>query len=121
MPYKDENTRKLKHAEYSRNYYEKNRSKVIASSKSSRATGKAKWDAFKRTLKCAQCGFDHPAALDFHHVNPAKKENIVSALVSSGKFAAAMKEVSKCIVLCANHHRVLHYEELKPTSNQICR
>ena len=114
MPYKDANVKKAKHAEYSRNYYKKNKGKVLASSKSSRATGKAKWNAFKSTLKCEVCGFSHIAALDFHHVDPSQKENIVSALVSSGKFAAAMKEVDKCIVLCANHHRIHHYEEKNP-------
>ena len=113
MPYKDPEVRKKKHAEYSREYYLINKEKVIARSRVTRAIGKARWDTFKRTLKCTQCGFNHPAALDFHHVNPSEKENIVSHLVSQGSFAAAMEEVQKCIVLCANCHRVHHAEELK--------
>jgi hypothetical protein len=105
--------RKEKHAEYSREYYLANKEKVMARSKVTRAIGKARWDTFKRTLKCTKCGFSHPAALDFHHVDPSEKENIVSKLVSNGCFAAAMEEVQKCIVLCANCHRVHHAEELK--------
>ena len=111
MPYKDESVRKKKQQEYSRKYYAANKEKVLASSKVSREVGKARWDVFKRTLKCTKCGFNHPAALDFHHRNPVEKENIVSKLASDGCYAAAMEEVQKCIVLCANCHRVHHYEE----------
>jgi hypothetical protein len=111
MPYKDPEQRKAYHKEQGRKYYLANKEKVMARSKVTRAIGKARWDTFKRTLKCAKCGFNHPAALDFHHTNPAEKENIVSNLVSNGCFAAAMEEVQKCIVLCANCHRVHHAEE----------
>jgi hypothetical protein len=124
MPYKDPEQRKAYHKEQSRKYYLANKNKIIATSKINRAVGKARWDTFKRTLKCTQCGFDHPAALDFHHTNPSEKENLVSKLVSSGCFAAAMEEVQKCIVLCANCHRIHHYEEnsvkIQPlTTNQL--
>jgi hypothetical protein len=113
MPYKDASVRKAYHKQRSREYYLANKEKVIARSKVTRSIGKARWDTFKRTLKCTKCGFDHPAALDFHHVDPSEKENIVSKLVSNGCFAAAMEEVQKCIVLCSNCHRVHHAEELK--------
>jgi protein-arginine kinase activator protein McsA len=111
MPYKDPEVRKAYHKEQGRKHYLANKEKIIARSKVTRAIGKARWDIFKRTLKCTQCGFNHPAALDFHHVNPSEKENIVSNLVSQGSFAAAMEESQKCIVLCANCHRVHHAEE----------
>ena len=124
MPYKDLEVRKAKHAEYSATYYAKNKDKVKALTKINRAVGKAKWDAFKSTLKCTKCGFNHPAALDFHHTDPSKKENLVSKLASNGCFAAAMEEVQKCIVLCANCHRIHHYREntvkIQPlTTNQL--
>jgi hypothetical protein len=124
MPYKDLEVRKAKHAEYSAAYYAKNKEKVKALSKTNRAVGKARWDAFKSTLKCAKCGFNHPAALDFHHEDPSQKENLVSTLSKNGCFAAAMEEVQKCIVLCANCHRIHHYEEntvkIQPlTTNQL--
>ena len=113
MPYKDPETRKAYHKQRSRAYYLKNKEKVKAGVKVNKTIGKAKWDSFKRTLKCAKCNFSHIAALDFHHIDPTKKESIVSNLVSSGCFAAAMEEVQKCIVLCANCHRIHHYEEKK--------
>jgi hypothetical protein len=115
MPYKDPEKRKAYHKEQGRKYYLANKEKVMARSKVTRAIGRARWDTFKRTLKCTKCGFSHPAALDFHHTNPAEKENIVSNLVSNGCFAAAMEEVQKCVVLCANCHRIHHYEEKSVT------
>ena len=111
MPYKDLEKRKAYHKEQSRKYYLANKDKVMVLSKANRAIGKARWDAFKRTLKCTKCEQNHPAALDFHHVDPSEKENLVSKLVSQGCFAAAMEEVQKCVVLCANCHRIHHYEE----------
>ena len=124
MPYKDPKVKKAKHAEYSATYYLKNKDKVRAAVKIRRAVEKDRWNTFKRTLKCTNCNFSHPAALDFHHTDPSKKENIVSNLISEGRFSAAMEEVQKCIVLCANCHRVHHYEEnsvkIQPlTTNQL--
>jgi heterodisulfide reductase subunit B len=113
MPYKDPKVRKKKHAEYSATYYSKNKDKHKALSKAYRAMAKEKWVVFKNTLSCTQCGFSHSAALDFHHTDPDKKENIISKLVSEGRFSAAMEELQKCIVLCANCHRVHHYKEKK--------
>jgi len=111
MPYKDPEKRKAYHKEQGHKYYLANKEKVLAGVKINRAIGKARWDTFKRTLKCTKCEQNHPAALDFHHTNPSEKENLVSKLVSNGCFAAAMEEVQKCIVLCANCHRIHHYEE----------
>ncbi len=56
---------------------------------------------------CVVCGEDFPGCLDFHHTDPGKKEFGVSRILhhSSG---SVMKEVSKCVVLCANCHRKLH-------------
>jgi predicted HNH restriction endonuclease len=113
MPYKDPVVRKAYHKTRSRKYYLENKDKVLAAVKIQRAIGKATWDTFKRTLKCTKCKQNHPATLDFHHIDPSEKENLVSKLVSNGCFAAAMKEVKKCIVLCANCHRIVHYEEKK--------
>jgi hypothetical protein len=53
------------------------------------------------------------AALDFHHTKAEDKDGIVSELVRSGKFKKAKAEAEKCIVLCANCHRIHHYEEKK--------
>lgn len=61
-------------------------------------------------LKCERCGFDkHFAALEFHHENPSEKEYQVSALFTSNRNKEVLlKELSKCIILCSNCHRIEH-------------
>jgi len=113
MPYKDVNVRKAKHAEYSREHYLGNYAERRKALNDRRKKLKKEWDTFKCTLKCTKCGFDHQAALDFHHEDPTKKEHSVNRLVSDGRFKKAYEEIKKCIVLCANCHRIHHYEEKK--------
>lgn len=62
----------------------------------------------RRGGKCVCCGYDeHPAALDFHHEDPASKEfNIAAGLRRS--MEALEREADKCILLCANCHRIEH-------------
>lgn len=112
MPYKDPNDprKKLAARRNSKKYYEKNRQAVIRRTKQSRVKSRKMWDTFKRRLSCVQCGQNHPATLDFHHVD---RENYrsVNRLLSGGMYAAAMEEIQKCVVLCANCHRIHHYEE----------
>jgi len=111
MPYKDESIKKQKHKEYSRKHYLENQVEIRQKTKDIKAKEKAKWYAFKRTLKCALCGFSHIAAMDFHHEDPTTKEGNVHEFVSNGQFAKAYEEIKKCIVLCANCHRIHHYED----------
>ena len=61
-------------------------------------------------LKCLKCGFDHPAALDFHHIDPSEKEFNISFSKSAYKSnkEGLLKEIEKCIVLCSNCHRIEH-------------
>ena len=71
----------------------------------------AKWYAYKATIKCVNCGFSHIACMDFHHEDPTTKLDSVHRLVNNGQFALAQEEIKKCIVLCANCHRIHHHEE----------
>lgn len=113
MPYKDKSVRKSKGREYSRKHYEGNYAKRREELAARKKELKQEWDAFKCTLKCTKCGLDHPAALDFHHENPNEKEYNVNRLISDGRFKRAYEEIKKCIVLCANCHRIHHHEEKK--------
>jgi len=64
---------------------------------------------YKRELQCNRCGFNHPAALDFHHKDPKTKTFSMSG-VHMGKINKdkIMEEISKCEVLCSNCHRIEH-------------
>ncbi len=58
-----------------------------------------------------KCGFDHPAALQFHHRNPNKKEKELSMVYESWSIERIMKEIKKCEVLCANCHFKFHWKQ----------
>ena len=111
VPYADPEWKKEYHRRKSAEHYQKNKAKVKATSKVSRKMGKAAWVIFKSTLSCTKCKCNHPAALDFHHVDPTNKLDNVFNLVSCGQFAKAYEETKKCIVLCSNCHRIHHHNE----------
>jgi hypothetical protein len=92
-------------------YYQRTKDAHIARAATARIRAKERWQGFKSTLACVKCGENHPATLDFHHVIKENKKN-VNKLLTNGAYRAARKEVTeKCIVLCSNCHRKLHYEE----------
>lgn len=65
-----------------------------------------------------QCGEGHPACLQFHHINPSTKIKPIGQMVSEGRSLSKIKkEISKCIVLCANCHAKLHYDEKLKKNN----
>jgi hypothetical protein len=113
MPYKDPETKKRKHKEYSREHYLKNLEVTKQRTKENKAKLKADWNAFKAGLRCTECGESHPAALDFHHKDPTTKDREVSWFIKNSQFTKAVEEALKCIVLCANCHRKHHHEEKK--------
>lgn len=64
--------------------------------------------------KCAHCGEDHPATLDFHHLEG--KEHGIANLTNRNNLtkkikSLIIKEIKKCIVICSNCHRKLHWNE----------
>ncbi len=112
MPIKDKERRKEKNREYQKKYYEKNKEYYIVKSAERKKRIKNDFDEYKSTLKCSKCGENHVACLDFHHLNPDEKE---FSFYNLKKYAWGQekieRELKKCIVLCANCHRKLHYEE----------
>ena len=55
--------------------------------------------------RCVLCGYDrHPAALHFHHVNPATKAFVLSRQGITRSFGEAAAEADKCVLLCGNCH-----------------
>lgn len=113
MPYKDPEVRRVKQSVYKKRYYENNKASHLERSAKSKRNRKKAWDAYKASQKCSYCGIQHPALIDFHHVIRDKDKRSVNKLIGDGRFTAAMEEVKKCIPLCANCHRLLHWEELQ--------
>jgi hypothetical protein len=74
----------------------------------------------KRTIielfggKCTNCGYDKcPAALQFHHLDPKQKEKGITHMIARQGLSLEkiIKEAEKCILLCANCHAELHFNE----------
>ncbi len=61
--------------------------------------------------KCERCGYNKCiTALEFHHLDPNEKEFGVGNFEVLS-FDKCKKEVDKCILVCSNCHREIHYEE----------
>lgn len=57
--------------------------------------------------KCLRCGYDKSlVALDFHHIDPEKKDFTISN--DRFKLIEAIEEIKKCILICSNCHREFH-------------
>ena len=60
--------------------------------------------------KCERCEYDECiAALEFHHINPDEKDFGISASGVTRSLEILKKEVDKCVLLCCNCHRKLHW------------
>lgn len=60
--------------------------------------------------KCCKCGYNKcQAALEFHHIEPDKKDFNLSN-VKNTKFNEKIKhELDKCLLLCSNCHKEEHW------------
>jgi hypothetical protein len=61
--------------------------------------------------KCSVCGLktDFLSVYDFHHKNPEEKESCIRELLNYS-WEKIEKELIKCILVCANCHRIIHFE-----------
>jgi len=58
--------------------------------------------------KCADCKDEYPPSVfDFHHLDPSKKDFTISK-TQSFSFKNLKPELDKCVMLCANCHRIRH-------------
>lgn len=98
---------KVCHRESVRRHYNKNVPYYVAKAKRRRPKEKAQRDAIvaRMKLSCAHCGIDNPIVLEFHHLDPSKKEKAI-AVIAISKIKV---EAAKCIILCANCHRIEHW------------
>lgn len=60
--------------------------------------------------KCADCGQSFPnCCYDFHHLDMSNKSENPSYFIRL-KRERAIEELMKCVMLCANCHRVRHFQ-----------
>ena len=110
MPYKDKDKRAQHAKHYGAEWYQRNRELVLERTRKRKKEKREEWHKYKAGLSCLFCGQSHPAIIDFHHPD-AKGEKKVSEYVHAGQWKRAYIESSKCEALCANCHRIYHWNE----------
>tara|TARA_R110000803_G_scaffold58151_2_gene116364 strand:+ start:386 stop:763 length:378 start_codon:yes stop_codon:yes gene_type:complete len=106
MPYKD----KEKQRKAQREYAVRNKAENLVRSNARKRKIRKWFEDLKADLQCSACPENHSACLEFHHVDENSKHGCVSSMVQGGyKISKIEKEIAKCIVLCSNCHRKLHY------------
>ena len=65
-------------------------------------------NTIKTSKGCSYCGETDFACLDFHHMGE-KESEIARAIHNGWSKERLLKEINKCIVICSNCHRKLHY------------
>lgn len=97
---------------YSKKWYQANKEQHIKKVAENKKKYRADWIKYKEEQVCAHCGAAHPAIIDFHHTERHAENVKVYALAGAGRYAAARKEAEeRCIPLCANCHRIHHWNE----------
>lgn len=67
------------------------------------------WAVEYKGGKCQCCGYSNCIeALDFHHLNEAEKDFIISSRNVTTYWPEVKEELNKCILVCANCHREIH-------------
>ena len=98
--------------EYQQKYYQERKGLYAEQSRQSRQRKKEWYNNIMSDKSCSRCGESDVACLDWHHTDPTQKEAGVSWLLANRSRQSILEEMDKCIVLCANCHRKLHYYEV---------
>ena len=118
MPYKDKDMRTAYHKGYGKIWYEKRKERVMERKKQRRREIADWFRRYKNTLRCMDCGINHPAVLQFHHRSRDDKNFTIANVVRrADSIKQIMNEIKKCDVLCVNCHAKLHWRETYKTDN----
>lgn len=67
------------------------------------------WLNEQKALGCERCGDKRYYVVDFHHKDPSTKKFTIGSGYANSNFKMTKEEVAKCVRLCANCHREVHY------------
>jgi hypothetical protein len=95
---------------YRDKHYIDNKQYYIDKSKEFRQAKSRFINDIKNNSKCQNCEESHISCLDFHHTQDFKKDYEIGNMRSFSE-ENILKEIDKCIILCSNCHRKVHYEE----------
>jgi hypothetical protein len=104
---------KAYHKEKSAEYFQTNKEKIYKRNKEKRVKHKKMAvEMFKNTCNDCGCTSEHQEIFDFHHISPDEKEFSIAHIIHYG-WAKIEAELKKCVMLCANCHRIRHAKENK--------
>jgi len=111
MPYKDP----WLQSKAQRRHWEKNKESYVQGVRDRRKRNRNYIQYMKLETGCTHCGYnEHPAALDFDHLDPTTKNYTLARMANRGfSLKKIDEEIAKCQVLCANCHRIKTYELLQ--------
>lgn len=96
--------------EYQRQYRKDNRQLLTQRQKDSR-NKKLHFLIESKGNKCASCQTTYPPEVyDFHHIDPKLKSFTIGSEMGKS-LRSLLAEAEKCLLLCANCHRIIHKEE----------
>lgn len=101
-------TDKQQQREYQQQHYSKYKNEYDMRAKRYKARNRKFIRRYKSMCGCKFCGEKDYACLDFHHLNPDEKD-IRIAQANRWCIKRLKVEMRKCIVICSNCHRKLHY------------
>lgn len=101
-----------KNREYQAKWYKKNQ-QLQKERTAKIKKEKSLWLAeYKKNICCSSCGENHPACMEFHHIDKTKKSfGLATAANRNYSLERIKEEIQKCKILCSNCHRKLHWEE----------
>ena len=101
-----------KQREYQKEWHQRNKERRREVSNKNRRERHEIVNKYKEDHPCEKCGESRFYVLDFHHKDNKDKKGTIARLIRSKyTLPVIMEEIDKCIVLCSNCHRELHYLE----------
>lgn len=98
-------------AKRSKVYYQENKQHHKATTSQNRKVYRKKISTYLNAIKacgCCLCPEKTFCCLEFHHLDPSKKEYDIGRLAWDGSAEKLKAELAKCCVICSNCHRKLH-------------
>ena len=93
--------------DYQHEWFLRNRQKQIDKVRLNRQKVRVWIREYKSRLSCQVCGESRAPCLDFHHTE--EKDGTLASVIARGwSIERIEREIAKCVVLCANCHRMEH-------------
>ena len=98
------------YGKYQKKYYENNKEYYKKKARDRKKKLRQWYHDFKSTLSCS-CGENHPSCIVFHHKDGDKEMDISMAINYGWGIKRILSEIGKCVIMCSNCHRKLHYHK----------